>query len=620
MSVATQSNVTDAPGNSEQLSYLDQASWQRFNEAADKEAFAAAWLALQCTMLTGVRSGMVALGKPDEGPFYPVALWPEDNPSSSSLLDEAVVASVEAEKGVVKQLGAHASAAMPIIYQNHLYGVAAVEMESVTDAQLRSAMRQLQWGCGWLQFNLAKFNDSLGIDSSQDAATAIKLSALVLEADRFQLAATAVVSEWATLLNCDRVALGKRDGRHSKVITLSHSPQFGKNANLTRAIGAAMDEAIDQLGAMVYPQPSSGVPKVDRAHADLAKIGGGQSLCTVLLPDTEGVFGAITFDRSSGEAFTPAEMESVERIAAYLGPVLAMHYREDRWIPVKIWQSFKAQAGKLIGPSHFGRKLVAVLLAGLIAFMSFATDIYRVQANAVLEGTVERVTVAPFSGYIAEAAVRAGDIVNEGDLLFRIDDRDLRLEFLKWSSQKEQTQRKLRDALAQHERSEANVLRAQLDQAEAQLDLTREQIDRTRVTAPFDGIVVSGDLSDKLGAPVERGQVLFEIAPLNQYRVVMKVDEKNIREIQTGQSGELLLAAMPNQALPVKVSLITPLSLAADGRNTFRVDADLISSADFLRPGMQGSARIDIGERRLIWIWTHELIDWVRLWFWSWWP
>jgi hypothetical protein len=34
---------------------------------------------------------------------------------------------------------------------------------------------------------------------------------------------------------------------------------------------------------------------------------------------------------------------------------------------------------------------------------------------------------------------------------------------------------------------------------------------------------------------------------------------------------------------------------------------------------MLGVGKIDAGEHRLIWIWTHQLIDWLRLSLWSWW-
>jgi hypothetical protein len=37
---------------------------------------------------------------------------------------------------------------------------------------------------------------------------------------------------------------------------------------------------------------------------------------------------------------------------------------------------------------------------------------------------------------------------------------------------------------------------------------------------------------------------------------------------------------------------------------------------EFIRPGMAGEARIDAGRKRLIWTWTHRLIDWMRLKLW----
>ena len=69
---------------------------------------------------------------------------------------------------------------------------------------------------------------------------------------------------------------------------------------------------------------------------------------------------------------------------------------------------------------------------------------------------------------------------------------------------------------------------AQLEQARAQVARVEEQLGRTTVTAPFDGVVVSGDLSQNLGAPVERGTILFEVAPLSEFRLVLKVDERDV--------------------------------------------------------------------------------------------
>ena len=59
---------------------------------------------------------------------------------------------------------------------------------------------------------------------------------------------------------------------------------------------------------------------------------------------------------------------------------------------------------------------------------------------------------------------------------------------------------------------------------------------------------------------------------------------------------------------------------AAGFRNAFRVEASLADPAADLRPGMEGVGKVEIGERRRVWIWTHDLLHWQRVWTWSWWP
>ncbi len=110
------------------------------------------------------------------------------------------------------------------------------------------------------------------------------------------------------------------------------------------------------------------------------------------------------------------------------------------------------------------------------------------------------------------------------------------------------------------------------------------------------------------------------MAPLEGYRIILKVDEREIADIITGARGELVLSAMPGRLLPLTVERVTPVSVADEGRNYFRVEASLEGETRALRPGMEGVAKIRAGRRTLVWIWTHELIDWFRLWLWSFWP
>jgi hypothetical protein len=132
--------------------------------------------------------------------------------------------------------------------------------------------------------------------------------------------------------------------------------------------------------------------------------------------------------------------------------------------------------------------------------------------------------------------------------------------------------------------------------------------------------VVSGDLSQRLGAPVERGSVLFEVAPLDAWRVILQVDEHDVDEVITGQRGSLVFSAFPEAPAGFTIETVTPVATAAEGTNTFRVEAKLDQTPPNLRPGMEGVGKIEVDRRRLSWIWTHEIVDWVRLALWSWLP
>jgi multidrug resistance efflux pump len=263
----------------------------------------------------------------------------------------------------------------------------------------------------------------------------------------------------------------------------------------------------------------------------------------------------------------------------------------------------------LIGPKHPAAKLAAVAAVVTGLLLTFCTGEFRVTAKSVLEGSVQRAAVAPFQGFIQQAPAKAGDVVRADQTLAVLDDRDLRSDVLKWESERQKNIQRERDAHAKHDRTGSLVAAAQLRQAEAELALATDKLARTRIVAPLDGLVVSGDLSQLIGTPVEQGKVLFEIAPLNSYRVVIQVSEFDIRYVSLRQKGLLSLTGTAGLNVPIEVERITPVSTAQGGRNVFRVEA-LLGSADAqLRPGMEGVAKLSVSRASLLWIWTRPIIE-----------
>jgi len=608
-----------AGGDGDSESYESEL-WGRLAHATDATSFAAHWLDIQCRAFDRVVRGAVVLRSSEAATFAPVAVWPEGiqgHPKLAAVIESALTQRRVAVHGVKRARREDpVFIGHPVIVDDQLYGAVALEVEGRNEAALRELVQRLGWGIGWLEA-LARRKT---FTSKARLVTVLELIATSLNHDRFQAAATAVATELATMLACERVSIGFLKGRHIYLKALSHSAAFGKKTNLIRALEGAMDEAADQLATVIYPARKDGPFQVTRAHAELAREHGAAAVCTIPLTAGGAVLGALVLERPSGEEFDARTVELCEHAALLVGPVLDVKRREDRWLAEKAADSMATYARQLVGPRHVALKLWTCAFVLVVLFLAIVEGDYQVTADAALEGTVQRAVAAALPGYIAEAGARAGDVVRKGDLLAALDDRDLRLERLKWVSQRSQRSSEYREALAGHNRARARVLGAQLEQAEAQIALIDEQLARTRILAPFDAIVVKGDLSQSLGAPVERGNVLFELAPLDAYRVIMKVDERDITEIAVGQGGNLALSSMPHDPLPLEVEKITPVSVVEEGRNFFRVEARVKGGIDKLRPGMEGVGKIQVERRKLGWIWTHKIVHWLRMWVWSWWP
>jgi multidrug resistance efflux pump len=264
-----------------------------------------------------------------------------------------------------------------------------------------------------------------------------------------------------------------------------------------------------------------------------------------------------------------------------------------------------------------------MLLSGaflLLAAISMIPGNYRVSAPARLEGSIQRVVVAPFDSYITNAYARAGETVAAGDVIAELDSSDLLLQQQRFSAEKNEYTRQYRQALGARDQAQALIYKSQVKQADAQLSLLEKKIQRSTLAAPLDGVIIAGDLSRSLGAPVKTGDVLFEVAPLDEYRLVILVDEQRVADVKQGMRGELTLKALPATRLGFTVHKISPVFEENAKGIAYRVEARLGENHPGLRPGMQGVAKISIDRRSYLWIYLHDLVDALRLWLWSWMP
>jgi RND family efflux transporter MFP subunit len=571
-------------------------------------------------MIAGASSGVLVLGAADIGPFRPVASWPAGR-GLGDLVSAAAEAAVVRRRPVVQSAedtGPATGLAWPVLSDGKLQGVVAVEVVGLGETELRGAMRQLQWGAAWVELLLARRASQADLGRQARVATALDLIGSAIEESRFGAAALGVATELARRLHAERVSIGFLAGDRIEIVAMSHTATFNQRMELVRQAANAMDEALDQRATIRHP-PAGDAPVVGRENAKLAQLGGAGRVVTVPLYVRDSWFGGLTVELPAGPAVDAALVELLETVAALVGPVLLEKRLNDRSVFYKLAEALGEQGRRLIGREYYGRKLAALMVVALVGVFSIATKEYRVAADAVLEGGVQRAISVPVDGYVLSAAVRAGDIIVAGQEMARLDDRELLLERQRWGAELSQRALEYDQAQARGQRAEAQIIRAQMAQAEAQVQLLDEQLARMTLLAPFDGIVIAGDLSQSIGKSVRRGEPLFELAQLDSYRVVLKIDETDIDELASGQAGHLVIASMPDRRFGLVVENVTPVSVAEEGRNYFRVEARLTDPTERLRPGMSGVGKVEVGERKLIWIWTHGLVDWMRLKVWAWW-
>ena len=438
-------------------------------------------------------------------------------------------------------------------------------------------------------------------------ASLLRLLAAALARARLSDAAAAFGSELCELLHCARASVGVLEDGTLRLAGSSHPIELQPGQAAAAGLLDAMQEALDQQRTVAWPA----VPGQDCITLAQRQLAASGAACSVPLVDGTQVVGALTLERAA-PLFSASELALLDDLSRLAGPVFELKRQL-----AQTWRRRLVQAvqGRLATPSRRSLVIGAGVAALLVAL---AVPVpWRVSAPARLEGSVQRAVVAATDGFLQQANVRPGDRVQAGQVLAELASQDLLLERRRRESELHQHENAYRAAQAHADRAQMVTLQAKAAEAQAMLSLVEAQLERAHIEAPFDGIVIKGDLSQNLGAPVQRGEVLMVLAPNDSFRLILEVDETDIAAIRAGQHGELALAAQPDRTLAFVTRRIVPVATTADGRNFFEVEAALHEGLPQLRPGLSGVAKVQAGWRPLGWLLAHRALDWLRLAWWK---
>ncbi len=205
--------------------------------------------------------------------------------------------------------------------------------------------------------------------------------------------------------------------------------------------------------------------------------------------------------------------------------------------------------------------------------------------------------VARTAGPIVELAAEEGMAVKQGQILARIDDREMR-------AQLEVSKVQLRETELAYQRAkklQAGELVSQetLDQAlanyqsaQGDFERLRVQLLYTEIVAPFDGLIVERYV--RFAEHLAQGARLFRLSDFDPLLCPIQVPERELPRLRVGQTARLEVEAWGDTAFEARVLRISPVVNAATG--TVKVTLEVRGQGK-LRPGMFASVFLEM-ERR----------------------
>jgi membrane fusion protein (multidrug efflux system) len=214
--------------------------------------------------------------------------------------------------------------------------------------------------------------------------------------------------------------------------------------------------------------------------------------------------------------------------------------------------------------------------------------------NATLE-TEAVVDIFPqTSGQVEALLVEEGSVVEEGDPLLKIEDRELRVDVDETTANFEHLQRNFARTEDLYQRNLINrqdyeTQTYQLDQARLRLERAKIRLSYATVRAPFSGVISAREA--QVGSRVGTGTKLFSMVKLDDILARVYVPGRYLPIVAENQSAVITSEFLPDRVFEGWVKRISPVIDPKSG--TFKVTVGVKSDKRHeLPPGLFVSVRV----------------------------
>lgn len=425
--------------------------------------------------------------------------------------------------------------------------------------------------------------------------------------------AFALASSLRSRLGAEQAVIGWARGARVRVVSVSGLDEVSERASSVRLIRDAMGESVDR-GEPIAVQGSEETGF--RVHRLWHEQCGGSAVLSIPVPAGNDGALVVSLCRAGRLGFTPEEISGVTQLVLPYAPAFDLLDRASRSVVAHAAASVRGEFRTLFARGSWGKKLGAASAIAVVLWVAFGTMPYSISAATTVRPGEQRHVGAPFEGRLAAVLASPGDVVAEGDPLAEFDVSGLRVEREQVAAEVSIARIDEDRALAAASPAEAALARAERRRAEARLAEIDRRISLATVRAPIAGLVLSGDPRRRIGESLPVGEPLFEIADESEWTVEIEMPQHVAEELRPGKNGHFATNARPEVRSAIVLSRIKPEPEARSGKTVFLAEAALHDPEPWIKPGMEGTARVVLARRPVWWIASHRVIEHIRTNFW----
>ncbi|MFK7818359.1 MAG: HlyD family efflux transporter periplasmic adaptor subunit [Planctomycetaceae bacterium] len=431
--------------------------------------------------------------------------------------------------------------------------------------------------------------------------------------------AFAITNGLQAKFGCDEVAIGMLRNSQVRILSVSGMDSLHPRSPGSKLMQQAMEEAADADSCIVSPNNQSQTNLVDLPlHQQWLQESTSSSVASLPLHHDGNVIGVVSLRRTDGTTFSEEELSTATKLTSPLAAGLLLLDQANRSLPSHARQSLTTLRSKWKSLRAKTRAVVWISVSVLIGWMLFGQTTYRVQVPCQIVAGEPVQIAAPFDSRIVKAHVKPGDFVKAGAPLVEFEINTLQAEHDRLRADIRVAEIALVDALSLRDIGSAGRARNEANAARTQLAVVNRQMSQAIITAPFDGFVLDGDVQQRRGEMLAIGTEIMQFAAADKLSVELRVAEADATYVSEGMTGEFNTIARPGESWACEVNRIDASGTVVEGENVFIARANPGDNvATWLRPGMQGLAKVDAGTHPVWWVYLHGATDWLSLQAWK---